>query len=205
MKKVFLIFFIFVYSISFSFSLIDESINDIKTLNFDVGTAVWLVPSFLLDRNVKEIGLLEYNSGIFKFINGLDEKDFLILSAALSSVCLFDDPYISYTILESAFVTSLVTYSLKVSIGRGRPNSYDSPFIFKPFSFSNKNFSFPSGHSSFAWAIFTPLAERYSKALYVIPTLFSVSRVIGNYHWVSDVVFGSYIGYVIGKSFYKNK
>ncbi|MBB6061973.1 membrane-associated phospholipid phosphatase [Thermosipho japonicus] len=204
MKKLFLFVLLFFQVLSFSFNILDETRKDIKAIQFDINEPLLFSTTFLIDGKVKGLELSKFDNFCFETINNLGEKDFLILTALVAGITYFDDPVLSYTILESTVFTSVITYALKISIGRGRPYAYDNPFVFKPFSFENKNFSFPSGHSSFAWALFTPLAERYNKVLYVFPFLFSMSRVVGNYHWLSDVIFGAFIGYTISKCFYYN-
>jgi hypothetical protein len=68
--------------------------------------------------------------------------------------------------------------------------------------------SFPSGHSTQAWAVATVIANEYHDnrvvqiAAYGVASAVSVSRFTGNKHYLSDVVAGSALGYVIGKYVY---
>jgi membrane-associated phospholipid phosphatase len=68
--------------------------------------------------------------------------------------------------------------------------------------------SFPSGHSTQAWAVATVIANEYHDnrvvqiAAYGVASAVSVSRFTGNKHYLSDVVAGSALGYVIGKYIY---
>lgn len=51
--------------------------------------------------------------------------------------------------------------------------------------------SFPSGHAAGYWSIFLPLAfvfRRYAILLLIIPILISISRMVQNYHYLSDVL-----------------
>lgn len=63
--------------------------------------------------------------------------------------------------------------------------------------------SFPSGHSGAAFAIATVFAERYSKhrwvpfAAYGVAGLVGFSRLSSNSHFLSDVGFGSMLGFSI--------
>lgn len=65
--------------------------------------------------------------------------------------------------------------------------------------------SFPSGHSTQAWAVATVIANEYKHrpvvqiAAYGIATAVSVARFTGHKHYVSDVLAGSAMGYGIGK------
>lgn len=99
-------------------------------------------------------------------------------------------------LMADALVNSgLITQVLKVSIGRKRPNeSGDESSITGP---SLRYESFPSGHTSAAFAMATVLAGRYPKkkwAFYLLATAVGASRIIQNSHFLSDVVVGAGIG-----------
>ena len=69
--------------------------------------------------------------------------------------------------------------------------------------------SFPSGHSTQAWAVATVIANEYKHrpavqiAAYGIASAISVARFTGHKHYISDVVAGSALGYGIGKFVFK--
>jgi membrane-associated phospholipid phosphatase len=61
------------------------------------------------------------------------------------------------------------------------------------------NASFPSNHSTVAFAAVTPFAQEYDAPwLYGLAAASSMGRVAGRQHWVSDVVAGGVIGYAMG-------
>ncbi len=65
------------------------------------------------------------------------------------------------------------------------------------------NSSFPSGHSIVAWSAASALAAEYPSpwmqfALYSAATGVSLTRVMGQQHFPSDVLVGSSIGWLIG-------
>ena len=68
--------------------------------------------------------------------------------------------------------------------------------------------SFPSGHSTQAWAVATVIAKEYHDrkmvklAAYGIAGAVSAARFAGGKHYVSDVVVGSLLGYGIGNYVY---
>jgi len=68
--------------------------------------------------------------------------------------------------------------------------------------------SFPSGHSTQAWAVATVIANEYRDrrsvqiAAYGAAAAVSVARFTGQKHYLSDVVAGSALGYAIGKYVY---
>jgi membrane-associated phospholipid phosphatase len=97
----------------------------------------------------------------------------------------------------SVATASVVTLAIKVAAGRWRPDeSPGDPGRFDPFS---GHVSFPSGHSTAAFALVTALdAEtrtRWVPAIgYPAATLTAWSRVHDLQHWPSDVVAGAAIG-----------
>ncbi|QTA38110.1 phosphatase PAP2 family protein [Thermosipho ferrireducens] len=204
MKQILIVFFIFfIFSILFSFS-IEEIKNDISSITITEDYALF-IPFTLVDEPIRNNLPSETNFFIVNFINNMDTKDFLMLSGITALITYLDDPYLSFTIIESTLFTGGVTQLLKFLTGRARPYENKGSFHFRPFNFENSYHSFPSGHSSLAWAIFTPIAEKYGNIWLVIPAIFSISRVLGDYHWTSDVIAGAILGYNIGKTFFKTK
>ena len=110
---------------------------------------------------------------------------------------------------ESFLITSLYTTVLKFSFGRARPhnadtNHDDSHMHFDGFSINNN--SFPSGHTSTAFAIATVVANEYEETPYIKPisyglaTLAGLSRINDQKHWASDVFIGAALGYFTSKT-----
>ncbi len=105
---------------------------------------------------------------------------------------------------ESFLVTGLFTTVIKVSIGRHRPSKRNNSSTYDGPNTSNK--SFPSGHTSTAFAIATVVANEYEEVPLVAPisygiaTLTGLSRINDNQHWASDVFFGAALGYFTAKT-----
>jgi len=92
----------------------------------------------------------------------------------------------------SSITTALATEALKDVTHRERPNGR-----------SNK--SFPSGHTSGAFALATGLDEIFGRkvgiAAYLMAAFVASSRINDNKHYFSDVVAGAVLGTWIGRSF----
>lgn len=94
---------------------------------------------------------------------------------------------------STAIATNLaVTYLLKFSVGRERPNG------------KNRR-SFPSGHTSNSFAVAAIAHELFGDSVgtvaYLTAVLVGVSRINDNQHYLSDVLFGAGIGTTIGRGF----
>lgn len=107
---------------------------------------------------------------------------------------------VSWHALESTVLAGGVALVLKSAIGRRRPDviPHDA-FNFGPFTF--KDNSFPSGHTTVAFALATSLAgetkDHWSDVLfYSLATLTGFSRVNDDKHWLADTVFGAAVGIV---------
>ncbi|MCC7134035.1 MAG: phosphatase PAP2 family protein [Gemmatimonadales bacterium] len=98
-------------------------------------------------------------------------------------------------------VAGAITGALKVGFGRVRPRDGLDPMEFHPFS---SNASFPSGHTTLAMAIATSLAHSTPDgwtdiAFYGAAAVTGFARINDNKHWLSDVVGGAAIGYLVGR------
>ena len=103
-----------------------------------------------------------------------------------------------------ALVNSMITEAaLKGITQRARPTDGRERSEF----FDGGN-SFPSGHSTQAWAVATVIAHEYKDrpavqiAAYGIASAVSVARFTGHKHYISDVLAGSALGFGIGKFVY---
>ena len=108
--------------------------------------------------------------------------------------------------VESFAVAGLFTGALKDLAHRHRPSSGDPYDSWDGPALSVENQSFPSGHSSAAFAVMTVIAKQYGNHRWVPPlaygiaTLTALSRVNDNAHWSSDVLFGSAIGFFTARA-----
>lgn len=104
---------------------------------------------------------------------------------------------------QSWLTTGLFIMGAKFCTGRARPYMDEGAYSFRPFGFSSRNHSFPSGHAASSFAVAAVISE-YSGTLvdilcYSVASMVALSRVHLEKHWMSDVFMGSAIGYFIGK------
>jgi membrane-associated phospholipid phosphatase len=117
---------------------------------------------------------------------------------------------------QSYLVAGAVQGLTKFLTGRQRPNYIETESdprpIFRGPSFSLKHgsTSFPSGHTTAAFAAATVFAQEYKDRVWVpilsysAATLIGLSRITENAHWASDVFAGAALGYVTGLQVVRN-
>jgi membrane-associated phospholipid phosphatase len=93
-------------------------------------------------------------------------------------------------LVDAQIVNAVLTQGIKYATDRRRPDGGAR--------------AFPSGHTSATFATAEVLREHFGWRLgapaYAIGTYVSVSRLVDNKHWASDVVFGTAIGIVSGRA-----
>lgn len=139
---------------------------------------------------------------------------------------LFKSQKIETTTLlaTQAYITAGTIESLlKLVTGRQRPSYYDpdateaEPTFHGPFykmgsdiNGNKLNSSFPSGHTTVAFAAATVYAMEYRDRplvpimSYSAATLIGLSRITENKHWATDVLVGAALGYLCGRQVVNN-
>jgi membrane-associated phospholipid phosphatase len=104
--------------------------------------------------------------------------------------------------VEAGVTSVALAETLKFAVDRSRPSEDRGA---ADFGHERRlGSSFPSEHTALAWAVLTPIAQRYDAPwLYGVAALTNVARVAGREHWLSDTVAGSVLGYVVGDWFGK--
>ena len=105
-----------------------------------------------------------------------------------------DAPKVSHLgmdLLRALAISEALVEGLKYTTRRERPDG------------SGKN-SFPSGHAAdtfaFATALERHLGWKYAVPAYLFSGYVAMSRLPSNRHWMSDVVFGSAVGIIAGRT-----
>ena len=105
-----------------------------------------------------------------------------------------DEPKVSHLgmdLVRAMVVNEAMIQTLKYTARRERPDLSD-------------NHSFPSGHAGTTFAIATALERhlgwRGALPVYVFSTYVATSRLHDNRHYLSDVVFGSTVGIIAGRT-----
>jgi membrane-associated phospholipid phosphatase len=106
--------------------------------------------------------------------------------------------FIFLAVALSGIANSLI----KCLVGRSRPNLLLAEHIygFKPFATQYNYTSFPSGHANTAAALFYALyliRDRYWYIYIPIAVAIILSRVVLGSHFLSDVIFGSYLAVIV--------
>ena len=131
-------------------------------------------------------------TGTFKYVGPLSAA--LFGTSLLTDNIKFQDA--AFTSLQSVLYTNLTVNTAKFIFARERPDHYEGPYDFE--FFEGNATSFPSGHTSTAFALVVPWVVYYPNAftysLMALPVSTAVARVAKGRHWVSDVTAGALIG-----------
>jgi len=151
-----------------------------------------------VDDNVNQ-AFLDASSGVKNFFKpGAILGQFPTLIATATTVYIVgrasDEPRVSHTgmdLIRALLVSEAMVETLKYTTRRERPDG------------SGKN-SFPSGHAADTFAFATALERHLNWKFFVPAYAFSsyvaMSRLPANRHWLSDVVFGSTVGIISGRT-----
>lgn len=108
---------------------------------------------------------------------------------------------LSLKVGAAALVAGGITTALKLALGRTRPTNGGDSDHFRPFSGSA---SFPSGHTTLAFAVATVIADETADswsdmAVYGAASLTGLARMNDDRHWASDVLAGALVGHLTAR------
>jgi membrane-associated phospholipid phosphatase len=143
----------------------------------------------------------------FRYITGLGNSTWYLVASMLAFVVskyLYHEDIISNKaifIFLTIAISGIVNNSIKYSLGRYRPRVlfYDYLYGFSYLGFSYSVTSFPSGHANTITALMLALyflIPEYRWLYLMVAVLVIASRVVLCDHFLSDVVFGSYLAIV---------
>jgi membrane-associated phospholipid phosphatase len=180
-------------------------------LKFGVGSAGVILTGVLLDTPVQEASQRSRTPGRDDFATTIQrfgsEYSWAVLGGyAVFGVAAKDREAMNVAVdgvLASLFASGIATPVLKFAVGRARPNADLGNHYFTPFSTANQ--SFPSGHTTQAFAVASVIAAHddhlWVKILaYGIAGTVGLARIEQNAHWTSDVLAGAILGTAIGNA-----
>lgn len=114
---------------------------------------------------------------------------------------------VSSTALQAMLTGGVAVMSLKLLFHRVRPEEQVilDPYQFNGPGIAKENLSFPSGHSTIAFALASSISAYYDDRLYLALPLYAMAsltawqRVYQQKHWPSDVLMGALLGTFIGR------
>lgn len=170
-------------------------------------TVIAILASFYFDSQIsKFVSLLrtEMLNEIFLGLTFISSE--IIIFFFLTSLFLWSENKRRwiFPLWLTLFFSVVVSFLLKISIQRQRPFELDLvsalPVLIES-SFLTWNFSFPSFQSLLVFSAIPILTKEFPKFRYVwiiFAVLVAISRVYFGLHFMSDVLAGGIIGYIIG-------
>ncbi|MCM2267916.1 MAG: phosphatase PAP2 family protein [Elusimicrobiales bacterium] len=106
--------------------------------------------------------------------------------------------------LQSFLAANAAGTLVKYSAGRARPYAEDGKRRFTPFRFKSARTSFPSGHTTSAFAVASVFSRRCASpavgiSAYALAAGTALQRVYDDKHWASDVFAGAALGTAVGR------
>lgn len=110
---------------------------------------------------------------------------------------------VAIELLQAGLYSELIAVTLKVIVGRARPQAEVGAFVYHPFNLDYNFQSMPSGHTTSAFALSTVMSRQakttFLKILAYFPAgLTMFARIYQDKHWLSDEILGAAIGYAVG-------
>lgn len=168
-------------------------------------TLFLILPYQLLSQNWDNKTLLDFNhhsinkQAVYLYSQSIFPSSILLPTSGLIYGYVHRDEKLFLTSSETIAALSLTYIStnlLKHTIQRDRPfhSIPDVQAYYKP-----SGYSFPSGHTSFAFSLATSISLNYREWYYIIPSyLYAIgigySRINLGVHYPSDVIIGGMVG-----------
>lgn len=188
-----------------------------NALWFVMGFVVLIAALHLLDRSISTWGqgLPDNIRAVFFWLTEWGKSDWILIPTAIAWLVAWLLSFVTRDNIRLALrelaavagfiflgvgLPGLVATLLKRAIGRGRPETWsaDTPLSFQSFNWSAYEYqSFPSGHSTTAFAFAAVLAFLWPRAFWpamVFAAAIAVSRIIVGEHYPTDITAGAVLG-----------
>lgn len=156
------------------------------------------IASLILDKNVESLTPLIKNPVFDVFFGWItDTTNLSAILIIITTLFLLEKKNREWVfpLWASLMVSIAIAFAIKLVIARPRPMELQNALL------SALNFSFPSMHAMVAFAALPILNKEFAgiKWFWILfASLVAFSRVYLNLHFLSDVVFGAFLGYFIG-------
>jgi len=185
------------YVFSFFKHVIDPISGFFDPLNVSIILILFLIFSNninVISRNSKKISLLKDKTG-------LEET-------AIFSIFNYYRLIIKHCLI-SIIIAGIACNILKYIMGVARPKYFflENAERFDFFNIIQKMNSFPSGHTQAAFtmaALILLYVNRFSILVLLLATFMGISRIFMSMHFPSDIIFGSYLGFITPIAIYKH-
>ena len=172
----------------------------------------FIIPTYLyVDESVARWAIENRGSFIYTLSGQLSEAGkstfFLIFSALLWAYFKFAKKIQLYAARAGFFflsvaLTGIAANIIKVIFGKARPRVLESDgfFGFTWFNLDSSFQSFPSGHTTTAFAIFTALTLMFPKYWWIFLSyaiMMALARIGYYAHYVSDTIAGAAVGITV--------
>jgi membrane-associated phospholipid phosphatase len=158
-----------------------------------------ILASALLDKPVDKFMKRHADAALVRDWGKAGKATPVPFAGAAGAALLFGDARAEnagFIALESMAAAGAISIATKRVVGRARPDEELGQFS---ATRNRSNASFPSNHSTVAFAAITPFAQEYDAPwLYGVAAAGTLGRTAGREHWVSDVVAGGVLGYAVG-------
>ena len=181
--------------------------NEIILVTTSTITSALLIPSAdkIISDYMRE-SKLHHSTIINAIMKGGDIWGVGSIVVSLLLYILLENKELGLNTLKATLLGGTLARGLTVITGRARPfaspNNSNNFNLLKGLKYSLS--SLPSGHSTVAFAFAaaadksTPPSQIKTALLYSMASITAVSRVYHDKHWLSDVIMGSTLGYLIG-------
>lgn len=180
--------------------------NKYKAYFYALAAAILLIALFRFDMAISRLitGLQTgFLTGILIIITSTAFQIFMLASATVL-VYLKNKKKILALWLSVALAT-LFSVIIKIVIARQRPFAEGIPTVMSLVkdSYSKWDFSFPSNHAVFLFAMLPFIPKKFRIAWIVVSSIVALSRVYLGLHYLSDVFAGALLG--LGTGYFVSK